>query len=119
MANTDCPAGSLVFGHPTAWVHSNLESGTPVIIAPDYGGEGGLDLYRFQTVGQPAGIPAGAGVPLVPNADILPYNELKPFPTRVVVVSQTQVPAVTTKTNPVTFTPAGTATTSTKKASAF
>jgi hypothetical protein len=120
MANTDTPAGSSIYGHPSAWIHSNLESGTPVIIPPDYGEEGAD--WRYQITGQPTGIPEGVGVPLVPNADIPVSNKLMPFPRRQIVISETQLPMVNTQTSAVSYTPPGTASVSsrvsTKKASA-
>lgn len=119
--NGSTPAESLVFGHPGFAIPSGLESGTPIIIPPNYGGEGGLinggARFNGKILPLPRGIPAtGAQPPNVPRPQNPAFNVLMPFPPREIVLSQKQLPQVGTGLKPVQFTPAGTASVSTKVA---
>lgn len=118
------PAESQIFGNPDFALASGLESGTPVIVAPNYGGQGGTfgagaGSFRGKIAPLPRGIPADPGSPQPPNVpkpQNPAFNVLMPFPPREIVLSQKQLPQVKSGTRPVEFTPAGTASVSTKVA---
>lgn len=115
------PAESLVFGNPDFALPSGYESGTTIIIPPNYGGEGGFinggARFNGKVAPLPRGIPStGPQPPNVPKPQLPAYNVLMPFPPREIVLSQKQLPQVKTGTKPVQFTPAGTASVSTKVA---
>ena len=128
------PAQSQIFGDPDFDIASGLESGTPIIIAPNYGGAGGTfgngaGSFRGKIAPLPRGIPVetqppgvtDGGIPAasIPRAQAPSWNVLMPFPPRAIVLSQKQLPQVKSGTKPVQFTPAGTASVSTKAASAL
>lgn len=115
------PAESLVFGHPGFAIPSGYESGTPIIIPPNYGGEGGVinggARFNGKVAPLPRGIPQdGPQPPNVPKPQLPAYNILMPFPPRAIVLSQKQLPQVGPGQKPVQFNPAGTASVNSKVA---